>query len=80
MCLAVPMKIIEVKENGTGVCELESIRYDVDLSLIEEAKIDEFVIVHAGFAIEKLDIEEANSRLQLFEDLAEMQDEQAQTL
>ena len=71
MCLAVPMKVIEIKENGAGVCELENIRYDVDLSLIEATVVDDFVIVHAGFAIEKLDIEEANERLQLFSDLAE---------
>ncbi len=71
MCLAVPMKVIEIKENGAGVCELENIRYDVDLSLIEATDVDDFVIVHAGFAIEKLDIEEANERLKLFKDLAE---------
>ncbi len=64
------MKIIEIKENGTGVCELENIRYDVDLSLIETTQLDDYVIVHAGFAIEKLDIDEANERLQLFQDLA----------
>ncbi len=72
MCLAVPMKIKEIKENGSGVCELETVNYEVDLSLIAEAKVDDFVIVHAGYAIEKLDIEEANERLQLFADLAEV--------
>ena len=80
MCLAVPMRIVELKEGGTGVCELESIRYDVDLSLIEKARVDEFVIVHAGFAIEKLDLQEANARLQLFEDLAEINDGQVPEL
>ncbi len=73
MCLAVPMKIVELKENGAGVCELENVRYDVDLSLIEASQLNDFVIVHAGFAIEKLDIDEANERLQLFKDLAETQ-------
>ncbi len=73
MCLAVPMKVIEIKEGGTGVCELEGISYDVDLSLIEKTEVGDFVIVHAGFAIERLDVEEANERLQLFEDLAESQ-------
>ena len=76
MCLAVPMKVIELKENGTGVCELENIRYDVDLSLIEKTQLDDYVIVHAGFAIEKLDLDEANERLQLFADLAETYSEQ----
>jgi len=76
MCLAVPMRIIELKESGTGVCELDSVRYDVDLSLIEKAEVDEFVIVHAGFAIEKLDLDEANARLKLFEELAQTNDRQ----
>lgn len=71
MCLAVPMKIIELKEDGTGVCELENIRYKVDLSLIETVQLNDYVIVHAGFAIEKLDLEEANARLELFEDMAD---------
>ena len=71
MCLAVPMKIVEIKDNGAGVCELENLRYEVDLSLIEETGLDDFVIVHAGFAIEKLDLEEAKERLQLFKDMAE---------
>lgn len=72
MCLAVPMRITELRDGGGGVCELESVSYEVDLSLIQDPRVDEFVIVHAGFAIEKLDLEEANSRLKLFEELAEM--------
>ncbi len=71
MCLAVPMKVMELKADGTGVCELENIRYDVDISLIENVQLEDFLIVHAGFAIEKLDVAEANQRLQLFKELAE---------
>ncbi len=71
MCLAVPMKVIEMKEEGACVCELENIRYNVDLSLIESVQLDDFVIVHAGFAIEKLDLDEAHQRLALFAQLAE---------
>lgn len=80
MCLAVPMRIVELKAGGTGTCELESVQYDVDLSLIEEPAVDDFVIVHAGFAIEKLDIEEADTRLKLFEDLADLHVEKPHTL
>ncbi len=72
MCLAVPMRIAEMLDNGSGVCELESVAYHVDLSLVEDPRVDDFVIVHAGFAIEKLDREEADSRLKLFQELADM--------
>ncbi|HPF32661.1 MAG TPA: HypC/HybG/HupF family hydrogenase formation chaperone [Candidatus Sabulitectum sp.] len=72
MCLAVPMRIKEMGEGGTGVCELEGVTCQVDLSLVEDPGVDDFVLVHAGFAIEKLDREEADSRLRLFQELAEM--------
>lgn len=74
MCLAVPMRITELKDEGSGVCELESVTYRVDLSLVEDPKVDDFVIVHAGFAIEKLDREEADSRLKLFQELEELRE------
>ena len=71
MCLAVPMNLLEVRENGSGIGNIDGSRYEVDLSLIEEPTVGDFVIVHAGFAIEKLDEKEANERLALFEELAE---------
>lgn len=70
MCLAVPMQITEIWDNGIGVGELDGSRHEVDLSLLDAPKSGDFVIVHAGYAIEKLDIAEANERLKLFEELA----------
>ena len=70
MCLAVPMKIVEVRPDGTGVTDLDGARHDVNLSLVNDPRLDEYVIVHAGFAIEKLDEAEANERLALFAELA----------
>lgn len=72
MCLAVPMKIVEKREDGTGTGDIEGIRHDVDLSLVEASEGD-YVIVHAGFAIEKLDRAEARERLVMFRDLAATQ-------
>jgi hydrogenase expression/formation protein HypC len=70
MCLAIPMKLIRLRDDGTGVGDIDGTLHDVDLSLIESPAIDDYLIVHAGFAIERLDEDEANKRLQLFEDLA----------
>jgi len=71
MCLAVPMKLIEITpDGGHGVADLDGARYDVNLDLIEAPQIGDFVIVHAGFAIERLDAEEADARLELFDQLA----------
>jgi hydrogenase expression/formation protein HypC len=70
MCLAIPMKLIRLRDDGAGVGDIDGTLHDVDLSLIESPAIDDYLIVHAGFAIERLDEDEANKRLQLFEDLA----------
>lgn len=64
------MSLLEVRDDGTGTCDMDGSRYEVDLTLIEYPKIGDYVIVHAGFAIEKLDEQEANERLALFDELA----------
>ena len=70
MCLAVPMKVVEMRPDGTGVVEIEGSRHEANLSLISEPKIGEYVIVHAGFAIEKLNEDEAREQLAVFAELA----------
>ncbi|HIT29812.1 MAG TPA: HypC/HybG/HupF family hydrogenase formation chaperone [Candidatus Scatomorpha stercoravium] len=53
MCLAVPLKIIEI-DGMNGVGEVEGLRRNMRLDFIKEPKLGEYVIVHAGFAIERL--------------------------
>ena len=65
MCLAVPMKLIEIKEGQLGVAELDGVRCEVNFSLLENVAPGDYLIVHAGFAIEKLDEEEALKQLEL---------------
>ena len=69
MCLAVPMRLTEVHANGKGVAELDGSRQTVDLSLVSDVQLGDYVIIHAGFAIEKLDQNEADATLALFEEL-----------
>jgi len=77
MCLGVPMEVVEVNATGqAGVVELEGTRYQVNLSLIEEARLGDYVIVHAGYAIERLDQQEADARLGLFEQMARQREEE----
>lgn len=70
MCLAVPMKLVELRDETRGIADLDGSRHEVDLSLIANPGLGDYVIVHAGFAIEKLDQREADERLALFEELA----------
>ena len=54
MCLAVPARIVELQEN-TATISVDGILRDVDVSLIEEPRLGDYVLVHAGFAIHRWD-------------------------
>ena len=70
MCLAVPMKIVEI--NGEeGILELDGVRKKADLSLITPAVIGEYALLHAGFAISKVNEEEALQTIELFREWEE---------
>ena len=69
MCLAVPMKLIEIRDDD-GIAELGGVKREVNLHLLEGASIGDYIIVHAGFAIQKLDKEEAEETLNLLRQLA----------
>jgi hydrogenase expression/formation protein HypC len=68
------MKIVEIRNDGTGIVDLDGSRHEANLSLIAAPKVGDYVIVHAGFAIEKLDEQEANEQLALFAELAQSQE------
>jgi len=68
MCLAVPMKVISVKGNEATV-ELGGVGKEISIQLMDDVKIGDYVIVHAGFAIQKLDEEEAEKTLSLFREM-----------
>ena len=65
MCLAVPAKVLEIRDNLAKV-ELSGITRDVSLMLLPEAKTGDYVLVHAGFAmqvVEEREVEEMNALL-----------------
>ena len=72
MCLAVPMRIREIRPDGMGIGDLDGAEHEVDLSLVAGVKAGDCVIVHAGYAIEQLDEREARERMALFEELARL--------
>jgi hydrogenase expression/formation protein HypC len=67
MCLAVPMQVIEV-EGDQATVALEGNSRTADLSLVGETSVGEWVLLHAGFAIEKISADEAQEALELFRD------------
>lgn len=73
MCLAVPMKLIEVRGDKTGVAELDGSRHEVNLSLVPGIEVGAYVVVHAGYAIERMNEAEANAILAVFDEIADWQ-------
>ena len=70
MCLAVPGRILEVEErDGTKVARVQfgGITRPVQLDFVPEAQVGDYVVTHVGFAISRLDAEEADRTLRLLE-------------
>jgi hydrogenase expression/formation protein HypC len=68
MCLGIPMKIIAL-DGATATVELAHVRQECDVSLAPGARVGDYVIIHAGFAIEVLDEEEARETLALIDQI-----------
>ncbi len=71
MCLAIPMKLIGF-EGEKGVVELSGVKKEVSLSLLKNFKIGDYLIIHAGFAIEKLNKKEAKKTLSLWAEIGNL--------
>jgi hydrogenase expression/formation protein HypC len=64
MCIAVPSKIIKIKDNIATI-DVDGAQREVSLLLLEDPKVGEYVVVHAGFAINKINEEHALESLKL---------------
>jgi hydrogenase expression/formation protein HypC len=64
MCLAIPSKIVEI-ENSMAIIDVEGVRRKASLLLLEDVAVGDYVIVHAGYAINKLDAAAARESLEL---------------
>lgn len=74
MCLAVPV-LIETIEDTRAVVELGGVKRTISLMLTPEARVGNYVLVHAGYAIGILDEEEAKETLHLLEEMATFADQ-----
>ena len=69
MCLALPAQVVEVMGNDLGVVDLGGVRKEVSLALIDDVAVGDYVIIHVGYALTKLDPEEAAKTLALFAEM-----------
>jgi len=76
MCLAIPMKLVK-KDGWQGEVELRGVRRTVSLMLLEEAEVGDHLLIHAGYAIGKVDEEEARLTVEGLERLAGAMDGEA---
>lgn len=66
-----PARVVELKGDDEAVVDLDGVRKQVCLALVEDVEVGDYVILHVGFALQKLDIEEAEATLSLFRELGE---------
>ena len=75
MCLAIPAQIVELKDDGMARARVGESQTFLNASVMllpEPAQVGDYVIVHAGFALNKLDPKEAEETLRLLREMAEM--------
>jgi len=66
MCLALPARLVELLPDSQGVIDVGGVRKTVSLELVADVQPGDYVIVHVGYALQKLDPVEAERTLQLF--------------
>lgn len=69
MCLAIPALVVELLPDDMARIELDGVRKEISLSLVDGVKVGDYVIVHVGYALQLLDPEEAALTLALFAEL-----------
>ena len=71
MCVAMPMRVLEILSGGEGIAEVGGVRRKVSFMLLDDVGVGDYVMVHAGFAIGKVDEEEAMRTLDAFAECSE---------
>lgn len=70
MCLAIPVRVLEVFPDQKALIELSGVRKEISVALLDSVEVDDYVILHVGYAIGKLDTAEAEKTLAMFGELA----------
>ncbi len=71
MCLAIPARVVEILDGDQAVVEMGGVRKEASLALLDDVSVGDYVIVHVGFALNRLDPEEAERTLALFAEIGD---------
>ena len=74
MCLGIPAKVIQIEESKLGKVDYLGTKIKTNLTLLEDVEVGDWVIVHAGFAISKLNEEEAKETFSLLKEMVDKQE------
>lgn len=74
MCLAIPAKITQLEEGGLATVDILGVTRSISVDLTPQAKEGDYVLVHAGFAIEVVDEQYANETIELIKQFPELAD------
>ena len=66
MCLAIPVRVTELLDGAMAIVDLDGIRKEVSLALVDDVRQGDYVILHVGYALARLDPAEAETTLALF--------------
>jgi len=69
MCLAIPVKVEQLLEDDLAVVNIGGVKKEISIALIEDLAVGDYVIMHVGYALNKIDPEEASKTLALFEEI-----------
>jgi hydrogenase expression/formation protein HypC len=65
MCLAIPVQVVELRGDAMAIVDLDGIRKQISLALVDDVRVGDYVILHVGYALARLDPEEAQRTLAL---------------
>lgn len=74
MCLAIPVRVVELLDDDMAVADAGGVRKEISLTLVDGVEVGDYVILHVGYALNRLDPEEAARTLAL---MAELEDAEA---
>ena len=77
MCLAIPVQVTELLDGDMAKVSLDGVQKVISLALVEEVQVGDYVILHVGYALNKLDPDEAERTLALFAEMSAISAEAA---
>ena len=82
MCLGIPAQIVELVDESAGLAkaEISGVRRSVSVALCPEATVGDWVLVHVGFALERIDEEQARETLELLEQMGEAYEQEVREI